>query len=291
MQATATPWTVEQTSPAVATIRVDIESIVDWSFWVLLSSDQHWDNPHCNREMWERHLNQAKERNAPVLAFGDLFCMMQGKYDKRSSKDCVRPEHNTATYLDTVIEDCVERHRPWVDQFAVVGDGNHETSIKGRHETDPIDRFTSGMRRNGSSVVRGGYTGWVRFMFNRGSHRMSRRLWYIHGYGGGGPVTKDMIQRNRQLACIDGADIMVSGHTHDAWANEDIAMRLNDAGAVERRSIWYVKCPSYKDEYGVGEGGWHVETGKPPKPLGAWWLKFSMPSRREGIVTEVVKAG
>jgi hypothetical protein len=32
---------------------------------------------------------------------------------------------------------------------------------------------------------------------------------------------------------------------------------------------------TYKEEYGAGEGGWHIETGKPPKPLGAWWLRFT----------------
>jgi len=35
-----------------------------------------------------------------------------------------------------------------------------------------------------------------------------------------------------------------------------------------------VKLPTYKDEYGKGEGGWHIETGKPPKPLGAYWLRM-----------------
>ena len=73
-----------------------------------------------------------------------------------------------------------------------------------------------------------------------------------------------------------GADIMVSGHTHDAWATDKVKIRCSDQGVVEHRSFWQVKVPTYKDEYGTGTGGWHVATGKPPKPLGAWWLNIEL---------------
>jgi len=57
-------------------------------------------------------------------------------------------------------------------------------------------------------------------------------------------------------------------------------LRLTGQGAVEQRLVTVVKCPTYKDEYKTGEGGWHIATGKPPKPLGAYWLRFYLSTRR-----------
>ena len=94
----------------------------------------------------------------------------------------------------------------------------------------------------------------------------------MHGYGGGGPVTKDMIQRNRQLAYVDNADVQISGHTHDSWITTDMKVSVDYAGRVVQRPVLTAKLPSYKDEYKTGIGGWHVATGKPPKPVGAMWL-------------------
>ena len=64
-------------------------------FWVLLTSDRHHDNPHCNQELEKKHLDQAVEREAVIIDYGDLFCAMQGKYDRRHSKDDIRPEHQS----------------------------------------------------------------------------------------------------------------------------------------------------------------------------------------------------
>ena len=97
----------------------------------------------------------------------------------------------------------------------------------------------------------------------------------MHGYGGGGPVTQDTIQAQRQNAYIEGADIMLSGHVHQRWLQENIKQYIDNFGEAKQRSAWYVKAATYKEEYGSGVGGWHVGTGKPPKPLGAWWLKLT----------------
>lgn len=104
--------------------------------------------------------------------------------------------------------------------------------------------------------------------------KASINLWGIHGYGGGGPVTKDMIQRARMQQYVDNADIICSGHTHDFFVTEDVKVHLNNSGRVEQKIVTTVKLPSYKDEYKSGRGGFHVETGKPPKPIGAAWLRF-----------------
>lgn len=69
--------------------------------------------------------------------------------------------------------------------------------------------------------------------------------------------------------------VTVTQNTHDRWAREFCKVGITQEGEVFQRNLWYVKSGSYKNEYNSGKGGWHVETGKPPKPLGGWWLKFT----------------
>lgn len=247
-----------------------------WEQWFLLQSDVHWDNPDCDLRLYEKHLKQAKERGAGVLQFGDTFCVMQGKYDKRSDKSKLREEHRCGDYLDSVVRTAADFHQPYADNMVLVGYGNHETSIRDRHETDLIQRFVGTLRdRNaGCTTLAGGYAGYVRFAFTYGTSRFSKKLWYIHGYGGGGAVTKDMIQANRQQVYVGDADIMVSGHTHHQWEDFNVRTVLNNSDVVEQQEFVYLKLGSYKDEYKSGAGGWHVETGKGPRPRGGFWLKF-----------------
>jgi hypothetical protein len=68
---------------------------------------------------------------------------------------------------------------------------------------------------------------------------------------------------------------MLTGHVHQRWCQENMKILLDSFGEVRQRSSWDVKSSTYKEEYGSGVGGWHVGTGKPPKPLGAWWLKLT----------------
>jgi hypothetical protein len=271
----ANEFTVERGGPNVVIVGFQ-PTVSGWTQDVLLRSDVHWDNPKCRRDIELKHLRQAAERGAPIIDAGDLFCAMQGKFDKRSSKSSLRPEHCAGSYLDTLVSTAAEYYKPFADQFAVIGTGNHETSIYSRHETDLSQRLADSLRSFGSPVIRNGYSGWVVFRFQRGQARTSRKLWYTHGYGGGGPVTMDMIQANRQSVYVEDADVMLSGHTHDAWYAEKQRIKLGNDYTVKQRTLYQLKTPTYKDAYGDGEGGFEIEKGHPPKPLGAWWMRFTM---------------
>ena len=263
-------------SPNVVSVYLDCKKKRE--HWFLLRSDAHHDNPHCNQELEKKHLDEALEREAGIIDAGDLFCAMQGKYDKRSNKADIRPEHQNGEYLDSLVSTAAEFYEPYAKNIIALGYGNHETSILGRHETNLTERLAQALRtKTGAMVPVTGYTGWVRFNLNDGNNRRnSRTLWHMHGYGGGGPVTQDTIQAQRQNAYIDGADIMLSGHVHQRWLQENTKLYIDPLGEVKHRSSWYVKASTYKEEYGSGVGGWHVGTGKPPKPLGAWWLKLTL---------------
>lgn len=241
---------------------------------LLLLSDLHWDNPHCDRDLLLRHLKQARAKNARILLNGDTFCAMQGAYDPRKNKDAIRPEHNVSNYLDALVNTAADWFAPWVDLIDFVGYGNHETSILKRQETDLCARFVERLNtKHGGKVQLGGYGGYyVAKMHDGQKVYSSYRLKYMHGFGGGGPVTKGIIQHSRMAASIHGADAVWMGHVHENYEQENAVEYLNERYEVRLRQVLNIRTATYKEEYHEGIGGWHVEKGSPPKPLGGRWL-------------------
>jgi len=250
-----------------------------WEQWVMLSSDHHFDNKHADLRLLKRHLDKAVERDALVMVFGDLFCAMQGKYDKRSSMEDIRPEHVGANYLNLIAQDAANFYAPYADRIVMVSEGNHETGILDHHGLHLLSILADKLNQKGGQVQVGPYSGWVRFMFRmHKTAQNSVRLYYHHGAGGGGPVTKGVIQTNRQAVYLPDADIVVNGHTHDAWVLPIARERLSDAGTPHRDLLWFVRTPSYKNEF--QKNGWSDRTWKPPKPLGCVWARFYLEGKR-----------
>ena len=108
-------YTVKAVSNQLLEIRMKYKHGDKFNF--LLISDVHFDNPKCKRDLFFKHLDKAKEKNAGVLCFGDFFCLMQGKYDPRRNKKAVRPEHNKDNYVDAVFSDTAAKIAPWAKQF------------------------------------------------------------------------------------------------------------------------------------------------------------------------------
>ena len=271
-------YTLEQRAPDVLVVR-DNRVAADWEQWYLLRADAHWDNPLCDRKLYKRHMDQARERSAGIIHIGDLFCLMQGKYDPRADKSSVRPEHNCADYLGAVEDDAVAQHEPYKDLFVLISDGNHETAILKRHEYNILRRFC---RRLG--VPHGSYAGWILFRFQAvgGGRRRTVRLFYHHGSGGGGPVTKGTLWPVKHAAIVPDADIVIGGHIHEQWLFPIERDRVSDAGVTYLDKQYHLCLPTYKQEY--THAGFHTERGRPPKPLGAWWLKFYYQRDKPGSV-------
>lgn len=268
------PFSIKKTDKNA--LKVSMEGIrKGWKQYFLLSSDRHHDNPKCNQELEKRHLEEALEKKAGIIDCGDLFCAMQGKYDYRSDKSKCRPEHQVDDYLDALVSTAADFYQPYAKNWVVMGQGNHELSIKSRHETDLNQRLMTVLNdRTGSKIQQLGYTGWIRFTFKTSSSKYAKILWFTHGYGGGGPVTEDMIQSARQRVYVENADIMLSGHVHRSWVQEFIRHRLDNYGTIKRKQGFYIKTPTYKDAYDTGIGGFEVTRGHGPRPIGAYWLKF-----------------
>lgn len=285
-------WQVVEHARNIHVVNIHLHHVDDEQT-VLLQSDVHWDNPHCHRELLVRHLDEARAKDAPVLDNGDFYCAMQGKWDKRANKNDLRPEHQRADYLDALVETGAEFLLPYADLLTVRGDGNHETAIIKRHETSLNDRLVERIKAQYRGtrplpIAKGGYSGFVVFQVELCGRRESFKLHYLHGHGGGGAVTRGVIQSNRHAVYLADADIIWTGHTHDAWLLPIARVRLNqDCTRIVHKNQYHLSTPGYKEEWADGYGGWHVERGAPPKPTGAAWLTFRSLGRGEGKKSDV----
>lgn len=238
---------------------------------VAILSDLHWDNPHCNRELLKAHLDYCLEHDIPVFINGDMFCLMQGKGDRRGNKSDVRPEHAFNNYFDSIVKTAVEWFEPYAHIIKLIGYGNHETSIIKHQETDIIARFVDLLNyKAGSNILTGGYGGWIWFNYQNSNMVKSLKLKYFHGSGGGGVVTKGAINLTRALAMYE-AEIFTMGHIHENSARTDAKEVLSlkkGICEVKHQYIHSMITGTYKDEYGDGSSGWHIERGAPVKVLG-----------------------
>jgi hypothetical protein len=283
-------WKSERTAPNVVTVRCKA-SKPDWEQWALLRSDVHHDNPHCDQKLERRHLEQAKKRDAIIIDNGDLFCAMQGKFDKRGSKDSIRPEHANGKYLDSLVSTAADFYAPYAEQFAVLGLGNHETAISKHHETDLTDRLAGELKLKGSPVLVSGYGGWVRFRFDLPSGRSETfPLHHYHGSGGGGPVTRGVITTNRMAVYTPDARIILTGHTHDEWNVTIARQRLSAGGKPYRDEVVHVRAAGYKDAWADGSVGFEVERQHGPKPIGAAWVRFFYDNYDRRVKFEITNA-
>lgn len=265
----------------------------EWRGHILLQSDQHFDSTHCDRDLLKQHLDECVAANGRALFLGDWWDAMQGKSDRRGSKGALRPEYKSDRYLNHLVEDTAEFLAPYAHHIAGWARGNHETSIVRHTEFDLLSATIRELNQTtGSNILTMGYTGWVFFrVFGprkkktkadgsaAGGPEGVKRLYYTHGSGGGGPVTKGVIQTNRRATYLPDADVVCAGHIHEAWMMEIVRERISSAGSVAQDTQLHLQLPSYKDEFGVTGDGWWHETGKSPRPKGAWWLEMGRHSR------------
>lgn len=243
---------------------------------ILFMGDLHWDHAHADRKAIKRFLDRAVAEDAWVVLLGDTFDLMQGKFDKRSSKSAIRPEHNNENYFGSVIETALDWFEPYADRIWCMLDGNHETAVIQHHEFNVTQAFIREMNnRTGSSIHYHEYGGYaiVRATIH-GTMRTSKKFYLYHGAGGGGPVTGGSIKANRRAVVYPDAHFVVSGHIHKDDDNKHVRARVTDAGKpyLERQKHYVVN--TFKNEYGKGKRGYVVQREYSPTLPAAWMVTF-----------------
>ena len=243
--------------------------------WICLMSDNHFDHPNSREDLEKKHLDLAKERGAAILIFGDLFDAMQGRDDPRRLNSLLKEVYKADNYFDVLVDEAEKRYSPYAENLCLIAKGNHEQKVLEKINTDLTQRLVGVLRRiNGAKVHAGESGGWVRFIFNiQSTVRRSLDLKYQHSGGGGNaPVTKGMIDTNRQAVWLGRADIVVNGHNHQNYVTAIKREELNQQGNQIFPLMWFIRTASYLDGFNTGQHGYKFESG--PLPQGCVWMEF-----------------
>lgn len=267
-----------------------------WQQVVYLFSDVHFDSVYSRREKYLEHLEVAKKENAIVIDGGDLFDAMQGRFDPRRSMDELRPEYRREDYYDFVVQDVAKHLAPFSGNLLALGSGNHELAVRKNANTDLTERLVAELRRNGAPTVRIGFKGWIRFMFMRPGKKNgeipggSIVVRYSHSGGSANaPVSRGVMDSNRQAVYLPDADIVWNGHNHQGWLVPIARERLSNKGVVYQDIAWFVRTPGYKAEYIADDFGYAAQKVTGPAPIGCVRLVLSYdgaPSVKANLVLE-----
>jgi len=238
---------------------------------VLLISDVHLDNSKTRRDILTEHLKEIEKRNGLVISGGDLMDLMQGKNDRRSNKSSLMDIHKIA-YIDDVIEDTAE----FLSQFDlsyVLLDGNHETAVLNRLETDPTRRLSKMLESKNINCTYGRYQNFIKFIFKEKNRtKKTFNLAFHHG-AWGGKITKGVLSVIRYSSIYPDAECIWSGHTHDGWYVAHNQFKLDSSGNLKQRLQHHIKTGTYKDEFTKGQG-WATEKLVMPSTCGGFIMNL-----------------
>jgi len=240
----------------------------------LFLSDVHFDSVKCDRALFFKHLDKAESDGFVVAIFGDLFDLMGGKYDPRSSYSDIRPEYKSITYLDDVIEDTYERLKKYTC-IKFISRGNHETNIEKRMHTSPLDRLAQMFPLENRPVI-AGYSGWIKVIIAKKNTRSTvvSFIHYHHGFGGNAKRSKGVLEVDLDQMQFPDADVFVRGHTHQKWHHPVTVDRISARSMrLYQQTSHHLRLGSYK-KLGDRFAGWATEKGFHTPRLGGWYAKL-----------------
>lgn len=238
---------------------------------VMFMSDVHFDSMFCYRQQFFADLDYAKRIGALVVIVGDFFDAMQGRFDPRRDMSGLRPEYRRPDYYDYIVDDAVAQLTPYRRSILMVTPGNHELSVLKNANTDIMNRFLTGLSTPTHTVYGGGYGGIITLDVNGDVLPIK----YFHGAGGEAPVTKGVIQTNRQAAYLADFQVVVNGHNHNMYYVPICRERVDELGNHYFDLQHHIRTPGYQMTYADGSGGWEVTRGGVPKPMGCMIMEYN----------------
>lgn len=282
-------YTVKRLSELVIEVRAKYKAGDIFTF--LLLSDLHFDHPYCDREALKKVMDRAKDQGAGIMLNGDTLCLMQAQSDKRANKSAIRDEHKGNNYFDLVIKDTAEHFAPYADNLVMMADGNHETAVLKHKEINPLNHLAHRLNADyGANVLRAGYHGFVKFVFeHEGGGGIRSALMYHHHGKYGGQVTLGVLGVARHGLIIPQPDIIWTGHTHTQWHVRLPRLMVKKNGKTHTHHVEHVKTGTWKDEFNR-PGGFGVERLNKPSAKGGYWLNFSLLGAKTNLITDLVVA-
>jgi len=273
---------IQKPSPQVTRIRKTGHNKAGDKIILYALSDVHFDSPKCDRNLFFKHMDMAREEGALVHINGDFLDIMACKNDRRRSKSLLRPEYSNANYIDCVVNDAIEKLSPYARNIVSFVEGNHESAILRHQETDVVDRITQGLKWVGSPVQRGGYRGYLIITFERGGNSNVNMIGaWSHGKWGG-VISKGTQGVMRDSAWLPDATFHIKGHIHTSWVVPQPQYRINQNYEVEVAEQMHFQCGTYKRD-DLHFSGFHAEKIQSPGSTNMWRLEFTLRTRKSGM--------
>ena len=189
-------------------------------------------------------------------------------------------------YFMDVLDDAVRFFGQYADRILFLSMGNHEDSVKKRHELDLLSIMSYKLKQeyNWKGTL-GPYEGWLLFRVLEGSTAKNRgtiKAYYTHGAGGNAPVTRGVIQTSRRQVQIS-ADMFISGHIHTQFAFPIPQRMVNNHGVEEIRDIVHLQLGCFKESH---RGSWEAQRGFGPANIGGYWVKFFLKDKKPRFIEE-----
>lgn len=243
---------------------------------LLFLGDLHLDNARSDRKAIKELLDEAVERDALVVLLGDVFDVMQGYGDKRASLSALKRDYaESGSYLGAVLDDVTSFLLPYAGNIWLMLQGNHESSVARFAGVRIEQLLAANLTRAGGSPVTPGYQTYaiVKLRHDTDPRMKGFPFWVSHGYGGGGDVTKGVIQAQRRAVTYPDARFVVSGHVHSSYyvAHEQWRLDTNYKPFATEQEHYVVG--TFKDEFSSAVG-YHVEKGRGPRLPSGWWVDF-----------------
>ncbi len=266
-----------------ALCRINMQNVhAGWKQNFFLISDIHLESPACLLHRVKEDLEYAKSIDAQVLINGDLFDATGGRDDPRRNPNNIRPQLNKTDYLDKTLDFVDEFLSPYAHMILYMGLGNHENIIRKHHGTNLIERLVERWRaRDISQCINGGYGGFIRFAVYDDTHETptaSFRMYVNHGKGStSAPVTRGMIETNRQAVWLDNIDLVWNGHNHQDYWTKLPLLSLNNKDQLENKHIAFVRTPGYLmpwQDSGEWEDDYAIQSNMGPSATGGIVLRL-----------------
>lgn len=280
-------------NPAALTLEIPSKSTQRLS--IMLTSDVHYDSVVCDLDLFTKHLKLAEEAQSPVLIAGDLLDAMQGKWDPRRQPEELKHDYAVSAYYDAIVMDCARYLAKFDIPLYILCLGNHETAVLKNSNTDLLGNVAYQLRvEHGKQAEAMGYWGYLRIMFkyNKGGGGASKMLYWHHGTSTSAPVTKGMIQVNRQGVYLYDVDYVLNGHNHQSYSTPLPVERINKITMQPyTETIWYLRTPGYKKSSADSNEVWGfgAEKHRAPTPRGCMFLNLQYSHTNDSIESELLQ--
>jgi len=259
------------------------------TFHIYLISDLHLGAEATDEKRIIKELDHAVKKNARININGDVFDGILPKDYLRYMPATIRKSlRGRDDLINATIDYGYNFILPYAKNIDVIGEGNHENAIRKHHNVDMLKLLIARLNQNeGVNIKQGGYCGFIVYRFCANVKRTGGTeryvIYYKHGTSSRAPVTKGVIDFNREAEVIDGADVIWLAHNHEVNNLSATVMSVNSHGTVKFRKRRYVRTGGYffytMDSYAQAKG-------LRPLPHGGAMIKLNFTSTHKERIIE-----